>query len=436
MTNLNRELSSLEKTFHGMNENQPFTIIMCAHIKGELSYEILEQALEIMKERHYYLSYSIQETKNGLEWIYEENAKIPIEVIETTNDDKWIEICNLEMNISIIHSEASLAKVVFLKKTDGADLIFKISHIISDGISVYHFIRELFIVIDGLYKKIKITFPYPLSDIYPDIKYFPTELKELNEVEILKLPISLLEKYPYFQREERFTQIIPYQFNIDQSKAIMERCKEKKITVNSLLAAAMIISIKNHIFKAFGNTEEFTIKSSSGLNLRSYFQTDVKPEQLGCWSGFGYVFFNSKEIKSLWDCAGIFQARLKDFFDQQKPFIHWKKFIEIYKHNSVQEKSQKIESEIPYVILTNLGKWDLDEWYGDKIQLEKISVITPMHRHWGNDFGFGIVAHTFNKCLNLAFHYTKPARTLEQAKDFANQILNLVLEDNGTTKLI
>lgn len=420
MNRSNRKLNSLEKTFYEMNKAQPFTVIICAHLKGELTFDILKRALDIMKNRHFYLSYSIQEKEDGLAWVFMENATIPIEIIEHATEEQWIEICNYEMNAVWDFKTASLAKVILLKKASGTDLIFKISHIIGDGISLFHFVRESLNVIDGLYKEMEITFPYKLTNIYPDEQYFPFYPKELNEsIKSLTIPSNL----PNYRIEERFTHILPYNLSENQSKTILSRCKEKGVTLNSLLAASLVININNHILNKVGSKDEYTIKSSSGLDLRPYYQVNVPREQLGCWAGFGVVYFESSEVKDIWDCAQLFQSRLREVIDEKRSFLYWKKSIENYSMKSSNSAHEK-KGNIPYGILTNIGKLEIEEWYGQSdLKLERISFMTPMHRHWENDLGFGIGANSFNNCINLIFHYMSPARSQQEAKDFANQII-------------
>ncbi|MCB1191784.1 MAG: hypothetical protein H7A23_09450 [Leptospiraceae bacterium] len=426
MENYNRKLSSLEKTFYLMNKDQPFIIIMCAHLEGLLDIKFLEQALEIMKNRHgYYLSYYINKSSNGLEWGYDDKAKIPIEIIEESKKEQWIDICNYEMNISVPLNKAPLMKVIYLKKLDGIDIIFKFSHIISDGISVYNFIRETLIVIDKLYNKNKIEFPYSLEEKFPDVDFFPEHLTNSNNIENhLHLSNDIIKKNHQYKMQDRLTHIIPFHVEAEKTKVIIEASKNKGFSVNSILAAALVVNMKNYIINKLSPDDDFTIKSSAGMNIRDRYLLDLKNEQLGSWAGFGYVFLKNTEINSFWECAKTFQNRLKEFIDQNQTFLHLKNFVKVYSENSINNIGTV--NSLPYVLLTNVGKLDMNEWYCESIKLLKLSFMTPMHRHWSNDLGFGICATTFNGRLNIVFTYMNPARNLEQAKEFSNQIIHTI----------
>ncbi len=428
----NRKLTSIENMGYLMDKSAAFNIMINLCVKGRFTVEILSMALEILRKKHEYLSYFIRETDEGPEFVYDEKGKIPVRLVENAPADRWIFESNLELNSFIDTSNAPMANAVLIKKDGGADILIRISHIICDGISIVNFAHDLLEIISCLDENKKIDLPDYSSDVYPDIKYFPEinakPVPDKNTVGQIT-DIEMIDNVIYYPVEKRSTNIYPCYLSPTQTSYIIDKCKETKTTVNSLIAAAMTLKMKNYITDKYGIRDGLSIKARSALNLRDYYNCDVKTGQFGCWAGYGYVNFRMEEISSLWDCAAAFNRRLKTYINNGEPFIYLKKSMEAYSAYPLSDLIKKNESRAPQVMLTNVGRLDIPEQYGNNFKLERICVIGTNHRHWVNDLNFGVCAATFNGRLNLNFLYLNPVRTFNEAGEFVNSILKLIFED-------
>jgi len=429
----NRVLNPLESAFFEMNRSQPFIIIQCVYLNREISVEILEKALDIMLKRSPPLSCAIRELDRSLEFVAVENARIPVKTIENASNERWIEECSREINLPLETVTAPLAAVILAMKRRGVDVIFKFSHIISDGISVFHFISETFQIIDQLSQGNVKSVPDSEPDIHPDPADFPIRPVasdiSISEINRDNKTMDLFKDVPDFPLKDRSTRIISTVLSSDQSEYLLKAGKEKNNTVNSLLGSALAITLKRDIQEKYHPALPYRIKSSSGLNLRKYYKSGPKDSRLGCWAGFGYVFMQSDELDSLWKCGETYKERLSQFIRIGKPFAHLEKLIENYSRMDTEAASGSNESRIPYAILSNLGICSIDEHAVRQFGIEGISFMTPMHRNWINDMGFGLCAATFDSRLNLVFHYMHPARTEEQAKVFIRNFMDLLFQD-------
>lgn len=424
-----RKLTTLEATFYEMNKSQPFIIIMGAHVSGSLSHDLFEEALSLMQIRHkYYLFHSIETVDGILEWVYDENSKIPVTYTSNSSQDHWVEVCNFEMNYSLPLKEAPLMKVIFLEGVGYADIIFKFSHIIADGISVYNFIKDLFLTIENLYFKKKVSFSYDLKEIFPDKTYFPKYNHE--KFFFPQEENTVFDGLPSLSIEQRRTNILPYGLNFKDSQKLISKSKEHDVTVNSLLIAALVLNLKKYIVEKKKIDNNFVIKSSAGVNGKGLYQVSLKPEQLGSWAGFGYVFFESNEITNLVTSAKLFQKRLSYFIDKNFFFEYLSNFIESYAQKNSIEKVTGRNVFYPYVLLTNLGKMELKIDYSGIFRLTRISFMTPMHRHWPNDLSFGLCANSLAGETSLIFNYMSPAWNLKDAEQFADEVVYSLTSEN------
>ncbi len=428
---MKRPLSSMENILYLRNKITPYNCFVSIHIKGTLSTDVFEQALEMTKKRHQYLFYYILENNNVAEFFYDAKASIPVREVYNAEENNWVDECNAELNIPFDLAKAPLARAVILRKKDGADIIIIFSHIICDAVSMVYFAYDLLKVIDHLYENQSIDFLDELPDIYPEVKYLPDISKQLHSYEKIEKTIAYNNisdnNYPI---EKRSTNIITCWLNETQTEYIISQCKKRNITENSLIAAALIINMKNYIFNKYQINNNFMIKTGSSLNVRKYYLCDINNSQFGCWDRNGFIDFKVEEITNLWDCALIYDDRLKELIEKGKPFSIQKERVNDYSNYSMSDIIKKNENSTPFVGLINLGKFELNEYFNGKIKLEKLSVGGPLHLYCKNDLGFGIVDITYDNRLNLIFYYVKPTRTQIEAKIFAMDFLKLIFENN------
>lgn len=414
-----RKLNEFEKVFFKLNLSSPFNVLINVQMTGDIKREVLEEALFRLKLNYYYLNYSIQDDENP-EFVYSDKP-ICFEEAGYNNNQERIKLIQKELNTSSVCDEHPLAKLIILKDESNIDLIFKVSHIISDGISVYNAVNKLLNFVNDIERGVPIT-SNEVKELYPSLNFFPqynldniekiTQIKELNSIK------------DCVDMQDRNTHIIEKDLTAEESYKLFCFCKQKMISVNSLLMACLVKSMAKKLKSEGYNS--VTLKTSSGLNLRKYYNCDVDDRDLGFWSGFGYLFYNLEHDIDIVDFSKKYQADLKFYLANNSSFFYLKTLIDNYLYKSVEEISADYRKKIPYALLTNIGKIHMSRNYTDRFMIKKINLMTPMHRNWINDLGFGICASTTNDELNLIFNYMSPAWKRENAQKFADSILDLI----------
>lgn len=419
---LKRKLNEMEKVFFKLDLSSPFNVLINIQMTSEIKREVLEEALSRLKLNSYYLNYYIQEEEHP-EFLYSEKP-IRFEELEYKDNQERIKLIQKELNSSSIYKDYPLAKLIVLRSENNIDLLLKISHIISDGISVYNAATKLLDYINDIENSVPSTSD-EVKEVYPSFKVFPqfnldkienkTKIKELQNIE------------NYVSLNNRSTHIIEKDLSAEESYKLFSFCKQNQISVNSLLMACLVKTMAKKL-KAKGY-DLVTLKTSSGFNLRKYYNCDVDDQVLGCWSGFGYVFYNlghgiDHEIDAV-DFSKRYQMDLNFYLANNSSFFYLKTLVDNYIDKSVQEISSEPKTKLPYVLLTNIGKLSTGH-YTDRFMIKKINIMTPMHRNWVNDLGFGICASTTNDKLNLILTYMSPAWKPGNAQQFADSMLNLL----------
>lgn len=415
----NRKLNKFEIALYKLNLAWPFNVLINIEIIGKITKKQIKEALVKIKQNNYYLNFFIQEEDN-LKFIYTDNS-IRFEIINYSSKRERIKLIQRELNSSSLYKDYPLAKLTILQNKNKTDLIFKVSHIISDGISAYNVGKELLEYINNIDNNVSSN-SKEFKGLYPSLKFFPhwnlNNIPKANSIKKLK------DIENYVNIDNRSTHIIERDLTIEESSELFAFCKQNQISVNSLLMACLV---KNMVKKL--KAERYglvTLKTSSGLNLRQYYNCDVDNRVLGCWSGFGFLFYNLGDDIDLIDFSKRYQEDLKSYLYNNYSFLYLKLAIENYLNKSVRQIALDPPTKLPYVILTNLGKLNTNRIYTDKFTVKRISFTTSMHRNWINDLGFGICASTTNNQLNLNFNYMNPAWKQENAHKFVDSILDIL----------
>ncbi|NJN11493.1 MAG: hypothetical protein HC815_27365 [Richelia sp. RM1_1_1] len=416
----NRKLNEIEKVFFKLDLSSPFNVLINIQITGHIKREVLEEALSRLKRNRYLLNYFIREGENP-EFIYTDKP-ILFDEIGYNNNQERIELIQKELNTRSVYDAHPLAKLTVLKNENNIDLIFKISHIISDGICAYNAAKELLYCVNDIENGVPST-SNEFKELYPDLKFFPQwnldKLKQLDRVKELEYIENCVDI------NNRSTHIIEKDLSLEDSCKVFSFCKQNEISVNSFLMACLVKPMAERL-RAKGYTSGI-LKTSSGINLRKYYNCDVDDQVLGFWSGFGYLFYNLGHDIDVVDFSKRYQVDLKSYLANNSSFFYLKTLVDNYLNKSVQEISSDYKKKIPYVLLTNIGKLNITLNCRDRFTIKKINLMTPMHRNWINDLGFGICASTTNDKLNLILNYMSPAWKQENAQKFADSILYLIM---------
>ena len=423
MNTENRPLNLFESILYQLDRSSPFNILISVHFDGCIELSSIKEALTYVKKSHFYLNYHIEESVDP-RFVYTEK---PIRVMSYSGLSSFErkELLHREVNSSSIHEDYPLAKAIVIQDDKNTEFILKISHIISDGISAYGLVKELFENMSVLANS-RQPIPYPIEDIQPYPSLFPEWKKQKVDNVEHHYPMQPAPEVPM---NKRSTHIIEEDIDPVVSQKIFSFCQQNGFSVNSFLMSCLIKAMANKL-QTSQQTHPITLKTSSGLDLRKYYATNLSSYNLACWAGFGYLFYDlGTEIKydiDIKDLAALYDAELKDSLSNNIPFFHLNALSQLYRNKSDRELSSLTSSKLPYVLLTNIGKLDLPQTDALNISIKRVGFITPMHRNWLNNLGFGLCASTTKGSLHLNFCYMSPAWQESNAQEFTKSILHFL----------
>lgn len=406
-----RKLSGEERKYLW---NPLSNVTVVTRIEGPMSEDRLRQAIDKAKERHALLSSRVVYEKDGRGWFSHDGVPpIPLRIVERKSERQWQQEMMYEHRIPFKIFEGPLVRFVLLRSSRVSDLMVFCQHAICDGRGLVFLIRD---ILTCIAEPDSASDPLPLPPVLSSEgigSYIPSKksLKQTMTKWIVKKLNSDWKKdeahfdqedfenihQAYWQRHEYRVESI--ELSEKQSDQLVAKCREHHITVNSALGAAFLaahhelhgpftkgkrnaalpVDLRNRLDMPAGDVLCFYIsrvvfhyehnpeegfwqnaarfhdianKTVETTNLFAPFVAveGLEPRLLDAMSSFGTLAETVPEGSSRYEKLSAFAAKEK---------------------NPAIKLSKRFLRMSPGLILTNLGKPDMPDTYGD-IKVQKM----------------------------------------------------------------
>ncbi len=325
--NFEREITPVERLF----TRSPFSIVtVVARIKGNVSGNMLSDAVAKVQRRHLNLRVRIREDNDHAPWFTSEGVKeIPVEIVPRESHDQWIEVHQEASQIPFEFDIRPAIRFILVQSPSISELIILCHHILCDGLSLAYLARDLMIHLGDPSREVEV-FPNPVPI---DLNNIPEEvsLNPIVRFMINRINRQWEEDKIFFDQQDyrdlneaywmNFThRILSLELSEAQTSALVERSRGEGVTVNSALTTAFAGA--QYIVQG-----DQSYHSSIGVagNLR-----DRLPRPAGEVMGFyaGLVILKNKydDRISFWENARRFHRKVKPLFTNKnlfKEFLLW-----------------------------------------------------------------------------------------------------------------
>lgn len=395
-----------------------YNIIICSHVKGPLTQEIIRQALDMAQSRHPRLNWRIVGEQNCLRFETEGTQKIPLQVVDKLHNKYWQEVVTAQANEEIDSSKCLMRAVLVraLNEEDTNYLITTIHHAIADGLSFVQLQQEI------LSYAQKIASGQVLTQVTP--------LPALPSLEKL-LPYSattsqLYESYPErdtlgFEKwvpiENRKTAWIYRQMDEKLTQQLKKIAKQEKTTVHGAFCAAMLLETAR-IIRANQNIEVVRACCSTPFNLRSYLQVPVSSEHLNFMVWDVRLWHTLEKNTSFWDLAR--EAR-----QQIRSVLKSGAFISEITSEKLEDFIPLLDKEVEITVeIINLGKLNIPTIYGI-FEIEEIHVICGTAAFAGIPT---LLVTEFRGKTLLSFLFSEPSLSQTTMEILANNVVSNLMD--------
>jgi hypothetical protein len=429
---------------------QPYNIVTAVRLRGDLTSDRLQSALDKAQQRHPLLKVNTILDSRGIPWFTSEGiGAIPLTVIDREDDDHALRITEKELNAQFDmdkprKSRLPLMRVTLLRpkdtSTEPSDVILCAQHAIADGMSMAFLVRDLLQFMTNPKQAVNVLdITASTQDIFPPEvrKRIPKSYAEAMASFKLMIPPDVRERIPKSDAEliaslkpmksarvaklgdasalkpkiaASSSKIHTWQLAADQTQAFLTRCKQEQVTVQSALCTAFLT-----IFTAV----------NTPVNVRRRLALPVG-EAFGVFASGAVIRMKYDAKQGFWDNARQFHSKLQQ--ELKDPFAIYTQFSKDVPVKTMQEFVKLLAGlmtdQRPFAI-TNLGS------------LDKIGILLQMGDLRVESF-FGVISpgilaeaialivYTINGIMHFHIHYMEPATTTEEVKKFTSKAMSLL----------
>jgi NRPS condensation-like uncharacterized protein len=455
-----RKITHLERLF----AHSPYAIVaVVARIKGDVSEKMLKQAVYKVQQRHQNLRARIKEDSNHDLWFTSEGVgEIPIEIIPRESEDHWIKVHQDACKDPFEFEKRPAIRFILVQSPAISELIILCHHIICDGMSLAYLARDLMIHLGDPEQDVEVLpAPAPI-----DLNNMPKEIK-INFILkfIMKRINKKWDKEKIFFNQEDYISIneaywekynhkmFSVELSEAQTSALVERCRQEGVTVNSALSTAFM-GVQDIVM---GHKPYNSYIGIAG-NVRDRLPQPAG-EVMGFFAGIVFAKYKYNEKIGFWDNTRKFHRSASPLFTNKNLFQNlsnvyleqaileaiklkplcglvppnspgFEKLSGFSRRNDVvlsllkRRKMESLDRIILGTVITNLTRLDFPGTYG-ALELDRL-IMQPGSGIPLANLNLILGAVTCSDKLSLVLEYAEEAvgtETMEKIKDRALEFL-------------
>lgn len=274
---------------HG-NGTLPFNVIIPVRIRGIFPEAGLHHALKMLQEKHPFLNAAVADDAEGMPcFVFGESmsAPIPVRITERSGANDWEKESMREWYDVFDTGKGPLMRLVWIKGTEVSEMILVFHHCLCDGGSAMAILSELLRLIDdGRAKIVKEDPILSIHDIIP-ADVLKSRKKVIKAKLTGRVATFALWLVPLKKRlvERKKDYMLHWKLEKELSDRLMLWCKTEKLTVNTVLCAAVLQSFREVRKASYHN------KISCPVDIRR-FAPGIKKDNI---FAFGLMFVVSAD---------------------------------------------------------------------------------------------------------------------------------------------
>ena len=456
-----RKVAPAERVF----TRAPYAIVtMVARIKGNVTEEMLNDAIFKVQQRHQNLRVRIVEDEDNIPWFTTEDVKeIPVKIVARESEDHWMRVYHEVCKIPFEFDVRPAIRFILVQSPGVSELMIVCHHIICDGMSLAFLARDLMTYLGDPNREIELLpDPEPLN-----LDNIPKEVS-LNPIIrfILKRTNKNWDKDKiYFDQEDYLNlneaywnnyshKMITIELTETQTSDLVNRCRREGVTVNSALTSAFACA-------------QYIIQGDKPFHSNIFIAGSLRDrllnppgEVMGIYVGGVIPKFKYNKKISFWDNTRKLHKGLKSLYTNKNLFkggilnLHLEPAIresttfkllgqlvpsDSSRHEKLTAFSERddmitsilkrrklvaLDSIVMGTAVTNLTRLDFPTTYGD-LELDRL-IFNPGSAISLGNANLVLGAVTCAGKLSLILEYaeeTVDTKTMEQVKEKAMELL-------------
>jgi len=229
----------------------PYAIVaVVARIKGEITEDLLANAVSKVQQRHPNLRVRIEEDADHRPWFTSEGAQeIPIQVVPRESADQWIQVYHEACRVPFDFDQRPAIRFILVQSAAASELMIFCHHIICDGLSLAYLARDLMVHLGDPTRDVEVLpNPVPIGldnmpeelSLNPIAKFFVNRINKKWQAESVHFDQKDYEALTEAYWANYTHHMLPVELSEEQTTALVQRCRKESVTVNSALTAAFV----------------------------------------------------------------------------------------------------------------------------------------------------------------------------------------------------
>jgi hypothetical protein len=273
---MNRKLSDTERVVWLVERTSPLNSGAVVRVNGLLEEHVLRFALNLLQKRHSMLRTRI-DIPGGIAPLTDEAdgvPPIPLRVEARIGDAHWRAEANAELKTPLPLARVPLLRVVLLQSDAVSEIVVTLHHVMNDSASALYITRDLLVLVAQIVKGEK----NPNLRIYPErraldeapcntakimdnLLHMTAQLaSQISEALAPKpeepLPAASQPARPALTQpgdsvhHNGYARLLHYVLSAEETRALIERCREENTTVHGAMVAAVMQAAGRHMAAA------------------------------------------------------------------------------------------------------------------------------------------------------------------------------------------
>ncbi len=314
---MRRPLGAFETALTLSDEHAPLNAVGVLRLAGGPETEALRRALTALRERHPLLRARIAREGRGYAYEWGDDAgAVALRRAERDGEDAWVREAETELSHRLDTARGPLWRCVYLPGGNGGEceILLTFHHAIMDASSAVSLCRELLAAAsgEGLTGRERARLEAAES-------YFPPAFRGWRRrLQLGRFALRMLRAEIADRRRARGRwhpppvgparcRTLSFQLSEDETAALVRRARRRRLTLNSVLDAAMLLAVARHLYPG----ESLPLRHLVFADLRPYLEPPVPDEDLGSY--FAMLRFTTRVSpkRELFALAGEINAEVR-----------------------------------------------------------------------------------------------------------------------------
>ena len=288
---MERTLTSTEHALTITNEFAPFNVVAIVRFSGNLSSDMLRQALDALQHRHPLLRTRIARDSGHYRFVFDVARPIDVRAHSRTGDEQWLQMAQDNVNRQIDWSEGPLLHCDYLQGTTQHELILTFHHAVMDAASGANLLHELLsncaAIVSGndapyqqaleMAAAADTVYPAKFRGIRFGLRAMSFMMRQAGDEISFRVGSRGKRQQPI--RQSAQCKILPIKLPATLTTALAKKTRRERLSLNSALNAALLLAVSKRLYAG----QAMPLRYIMFADLRPYLKPAIPADSLGCY---------------------------------------------------------------------------------------------------------------------------------------------------------